>query len=140
MIPFHLSNAKYFGHAPLSFQPINELEHFASPAFLSLDPAKQPGWDALKRIMEDSRVYVKISVPYLFSKDSEFKDLESLTKSFLSMRNGEGVVFASDWPHTQSRGFDAKPFMDGFIEWCNGDKELQRKLFQENAKELWDVE
>jgi predicted TIM-barrel fold metal-dependent hydrolase len=115
------------------------LEHFASPAFLPLNPARQPGWDALNRMMEDSRVYVKISAPYLFSKDPEFKDLESLAKSFLSMRNGEGVVFASDWPHTQARGFDAKPFMDRCIEWCNGDTELQKKLFQDNAKDLWDI-
>jgi predicted TIM-barrel fold metal-dependent hydrolase len=115
------------------------LEHFASPAFLPLDPAKQPGWDALNRMMEDSRVYVKISAPYLFSKDSEFKDLESLAKSLLSMRNGAGVVFASDWPHTQSRGYDAKPFMDRCMEWCNGDEELQKKLFRDNAKDLWDI-
>jgi predicted TIM-barrel fold metal-dependent hydrolase len=58
------------------------LEHFASPASLPLEPAKQPGWDALKGMMEDPRVYVKISAPYLFSKDSDFKNLEALTKSF----------------------------------------------------------
>lgn len=116
------------------------LEHFASPAFLPLDPARQPGWDALKSMMEDSRVYVKISAPYLFSKDANLKDLESLAKSLLSMRNGEGVVFGSDWPHTQSRGYDAKPFMNRCIEWCNGNEELQKKLFRDNAKDLWDVQ
>jgi predicted TIM-barrel fold metal-dependent hydrolase len=115
------------------------LEHFASPASLPLDPVKQPGWDALKCMMEDPRVYVKISAPYLFSKDSDFKNLESLAKSFLSMRNGEGVVFGSDWPHTQSRGYNVKPFMDKILEWCNGDEELQKKLFRDNAKVLWDV-
>ncbi|KAE9364260.1 hypothetical protein N431DRAFT_431170 [Stipitochalara longipes BDJ] len=115
------------------------LEHFASPAFLPLDPAKQPGWDALNRMMEDPLVYVKISAPYLFSNDPKFKDLESLAKSFLSMRNGKGAVFASDWPHTQSRGYDAKPFMDHCMQWCNGDEELQKKLFRDNAKDLWDV-
>lgn len=115
------------------------LEHFASPAFLPLDPVKMPGWQALNRMMENPRVFVKISAPYLFSKDSEFDDLRLLTKSLYAMRNGEGVVFASDWPHTQSRGFDAKPFIDRCIEWCDGDEELQKKLFRDNAKNLWDA-
>jgi predicted TIM-barrel fold metal-dependent hydrolase len=116
------------------------LEHFGSPALLPLNPTRQPGWNALNKMMEDPRVYVKISAPYLFSKDPEFKDLEAFAKSFLSMRNGEGVVFASDWPHTQARGYDAKPFMDRCMEWCNGDEELQKKLFRDNAISLWDVQ
>jgi predicted TIM-barrel fold metal-dependent hydrolase len=116
------------------------LEHLASPEFLPLDPARMPGWEALNRMMEEPRVYVKVSGPYLFSKDPEFKDLESLTKSLLGMRNGEGVVFASDWPHTQSRGFDAKPFLKRCMEWCNGEGELEKKLFRDNAKVLWDVQ
>lgn len=115
------------------------LEHFASPASLPLDPAKQPGWAALNSMMEDPSVYVKVSAPYLFSKDMDFRNLESLVKSFLSMRNGEGVVFASDWPHTQSRGYNVRPFLDKVVEWCNGDEELKKKLFRDNAKSLWDV-
>lgn len=46
------------------------LEHFASPAFLPLDPDRMAGWRALERMMRDERVFVKISGPYLFSKDS----------------------------------------------------------------------
>ncbi|KAH6964519.1 TIM barrel metal-dependent hydrolase [Fusarium avenaceum] len=115
------------------------LEHFGSPSILPLNPVKQPGWNALKTMMEDPLVYVKISAPYLFSNDPEFKDFESLAKALFSMRNGNGVVFGSDWPHTKSRGYDAKPFMDKVTEWCDGDKDLVRKLFRDNAKVLWDV-
>jgi predicted TIM-barrel fold metal-dependent hydrolase len=114
------------------------LEHFASP-ILTLDPFKQPGWDALKSMMEDPRVYVKFSAPYLFSNDSDFKNLEPVARFLLSMRNGEGVVFGSDWPHTQSRGYNVKPFMDKVVEWCNGDEDLKKKLFRDNARVLWDV-
>lgn len=114
------------------------LEHFGSPTTLPLDP-NQPGWDALKKMMEDPLVFVKISAPYLFTKDPDFQNLESLAKALFSMRNGEGVVFGSDWPHTKSRGYDAKPFMDKVVEWCNGNKGLQEKLFRDNAKALWDV-
>jgi predicted TIM-barrel fold metal-dependent hydrolase len=115
------------------------LEHFGSPSILPLNPTKQAGWNAMKTMMEDPLVYVKISAPYLFSNDPEFKDFQSLAKALLSMRNGNGVVFGSDWPHTKSRGYDAKPFMDKLIEWCDGDKELVRKLFRDNAKVLWDL-
>ncbi|WQF78695.1 Putative metal-dependent hydrolase [Colletotrichum destructivum] len=115
------------------------LEHFGSPALLPLNPAKQPGWNALKRMMEDPRVYVKISAPYLFSEDASFSDLESLAKALFRMRNGDGVVFGSDWPHTKSRGWDAKPFVDKIAEWCDGDDELRKKLFRGNARDLWDV-
>ncbi|KAF4854043.1 2-pyrone-4,6-dicarbaxylate hydrolase [Colletotrichum siamense] len=116
------------------------LEHFGSPAFLPLDPSKQPGWDSLCRMMEDPSVYVKISAPYLFSTDADFSDLESLAKSLFRMRNGTGVVFGSDWPHTKSRGWDAKPFVEKVMEWCEGDEELREKLFRENARDLWDTE
>uniref|UniRef100_A0A8H7K7X5 Amidohydrolase-related domain-containing protein n=1 Tax=Bionectria ochroleuca TaxID=29856 RepID=A0A8H7K7X5_BIOOC len=116
------------------------LEHFGSPTRLPLNPAGQPGWDALKAMMEDPRVYVKISAPYLFSKDLEFTDLESLAKALFGMRNGDGVVFGSDWPHTKSPGYDATRFRDKVVEWCGGDQVLQEKLFLRNAQNLWDVE
>ena len=69
----------------------------------------------------------------------QFEDLESLAKFLFGMRSGEGVVFGSDWPHIQSRWFDAKPFMERCMEWCNDDEELKRKLFGDNTRELWDV-
>ncbi|KAM0345806.1 hypothetical protein ACHAPU_006159 [Fusarium lateritium] len=115
------------------------LEHFGSPSVLPLDPSNQPGWDALKSMMETPIVYVKISAPYLFSSDPDFKDFESLAKALFSMRNGTGAVFGSDWPHTKSRGYNAKPFMNKVIEWCEGDLKLQQRLFRDNARDLWDA-
>ncbi|KAL2075378.1 hypothetical protein VTL71DRAFT_321 [Oculimacula yallundae] len=116
------------------------LEHFGSPANLPLDPENAPGWKALEKMMESPSVYAKISAPYIFSKDSTYGNLEVLVKSLMGMRNGDGVVFASDWPHTQSKGYDAKPFLEKCLEWCDGNEELQRKLFRDNAKVLWDAE
>ncbi|CAO2653296.1 Nn.00g027070.m01.CDS01 [Neocucurbitaria sp. VM-36] len=113
------------------------LEHFASPATLPLGAFGQPGWNALQSMMEDSRVYVKISAPYLFSRSSDFKEFETLATALISMRNGKGVVFGSDWPHTQSRGYDVMPFLEKVVEWCDGDEDL--KLFRDNARELWDA-
>ncbi|CAH0017088.1 unnamed protein product [Clonostachys rhizophaga] len=116
------------------------LEHFGSPTRLPLNPADQPGWEALRTMMEDPRVYVKISAPYLFSKDTEFADLETLAKALFGMRNGDGVVFGSDWPHTMSPGYDAARFRDKVVEWCGNDQVLLEKLFLRNAQNLWDVE
>ncbi|KAF1850270.1 uncharacterized protein K460DRAFT_273182, partial [Cucurbitaria berberidis CBS 394.84] len=115
------------------------LEHFASPVVLLLGSARQPGWDALHSMMKDPRVYVKFSAPYLFSSDSGAKEFESLATSLLIMRNGEGLVISSDWPRTQSRGYYVTPFMEKAVKWCNGDGELQNKLFRDNPRELWDV-
>ncbi|KAK0128356.1 hypothetical protein ONS95_000328 [Cadophora gregata] len=43
------------------------LEHIGSPSSLPLNPAKEPGWEALQKMMDDPRVYTKISAPYIFS-------------------------------------------------------------------------
>lgn len=114
------------------------LKHFASPTALPINP-NQPGWNALKRMMEDPLVYVKISAPYPFTNDPGFNSLESLAKEIFSMRNGEGVVFGSESPHTKSRGYHVKPFMDTVVEWCNGNKELQEKLFRDNTNALCEI-
>lgn len=114
-------------------------EHFASPASLPLNTVKQPGWNALRDMMKNPQVYVKISAPYLFSKGSDLGDFDSIAKQLISMRNGEGVVFGSDWPHTQSRGYDVRPFIERTKKWCNGDKASLVKLFRDNARDLWDV-
>ncbi|KAJ3579214.1 hypothetical protein NPX13_g1351 [Xylaria arbuscula] len=115
------------------------LEHLASPSGLPLDPAQQPGWEALEAMMDNPRVYVKVSGPYLFSREQNLDNFESLVKALLRMRRGEGVVFASDWPHTQAQGYDITPFMTKVVEWCDGDEELRKRLFRDNARVLWDA-
>lgn len=102
------------------------LDHFACPTSLPLDLLRQPGWKALERMMEDPNVFVKLSAPYLLSTDPQFKDLGSLAKMFLSMRGGKGVVCASDWAYTQSRGYDARPFISKCIEWWMEIKSYKR--------------
>jgi predicted TIM-barrel fold metal-dependent hydrolase len=115
------------------------LEHFGSPASLPLDQVKQPGWNALRDMMEDPSVYVKMSAPYLFSRSTDFQEFDSLAMALLRARNGDGVVFGSDWPHTQSRGYDVLPFMQKVADWCHHDEVLLKKVFRDNARTLWDV-
>jgi predicted TIM-barrel fold metal-dependent hydrolase len=63
-----------------------------------------------------------------------------LTKELLKVRGGDGVVFASDWPHTRFEGMDIKPWVEQCLEWCGDDDVLAKKLFRDNAKVLWDVD
>ena len=78
------------------------IDHFASPEKLEADSSAMPGWNALLKMMRERDTYVKISAPYRLSKDPDFKDLEPLFRDLVGVRNGERVVFATDWPHTVS--------------------------------------
>ena len=116
------------------------LDHFGSPGQLNKDLSTIKGWDAMQRIMKNSGVFVKISAPYRLSEDPEYKDLEAMTKELFKIRNGYGVVFASDWPHTRFEGMDIQPWIEKCLEWCDGDQQLIDKLFRDNARDLWDVD
>jgi predicted TIM-barrel fold metal-dependent hydrolase len=86
--------------------------------------------------MEDPSLYVKMSAPYLFSKSTGFPEFDSLVIALLSARNGERVVLSSDWPHTQSRGYDVHPFMQQVAYWYHHDEEFLKKVFRDNARVL----
>ena len=88
-------------------------------------------------MMQSPLAYTKISAPYSLSKDPEYKNPEAITKELLQVRDGKGVVFASDWPHTRLEGVDVKPFTERSLEWCDHDEKLKKYFFRDNAKELW---
>jgi predicted TIM-barrel fold metal-dependent hydrolase len=119
------------------------IDNFGSPEKGRLMPAgklsEMHGWDSLLSFMKNSKAYVKISGPYRFSNDPEFKDLEPLVKELFVARRGKGCVFASDWPHTRFESVDISPWVERCIEWCGADTQLLESLFRYNAEELWDV-
>jgi predicted TIM-barrel fold metal-dependent hydrolase len=92
------------------------------------------------RMMQHPNFFVKVSAPYRVSKNETWRDLEPLTKELLKARGGDGVVFASDWPHTRFEDMDIKPWVEQCLEWCGDDAVLAKKLFRDNAKVLWDVD
>ena len=47
------------------------------------------------------------------------------------------LVYGSDWPHTRFEGLDIKPWTVHLLDLMNGDAELARKLFKDNAVDLW---
>ena len=115
-------------------------DHYGHPSSLTPPLSEIPGWNALLRMMQSQLVYVKISAPYRLSKDPEYKDLEVMSKELFQVREGRGVVFASDWPHTRFEGVDITPFVKDCLEWCAGDEKLKNNLFRDNARELWDID
>ena len=116
------------------------LDHLGMPANINQPPSSVLGWQSLQKLMRNPAVFVKLSAPYRISKDPDYSDLERLTKELLSIRGGNGVVFASDWPHTRFEGIHAEPWIKKCLEWCENDSTLKDKLFRDNAKILWDVD
>ena len=116
------------------------LDHLGMPPDIKDPLSSMQGWKTMQRLMRNPDVFVKVSAPYRLSSDPGYHDLEALTKELLQVRGGDGVVFASDWPHTRFEGVDAKPWVEKCIEWCENDSTLKDKLFRENAKILWDVD
>ncbi|MCJ1473390.1 hypothetical protein MMC13_002041 [Lambiella insularis] len=116
------------------------IDHLGSPSEVKARLADMPGWEVLLRMMSSEGVFVKVSAPYRMSKDPQYRDLEGMTKALLGARGGDGVVFASDWPHTRFEGVDVRPWLERCMEWCGGNKRLQTKLFRDNARALWDVD
>ena len=114
-------------------------DHYGQPSSLTPPLSEIPGWNALLRMMQSQLVYVKISAPYRLSKDPEYKDLEVMSKELFQVREGGGVVFASDWPHTRFEGVDIRPFVKNCLEWCGSDEKLRNNLFRDNARDLWDI-
>ena len=115
------------------------LDHLGAPRELKRPLSDMRGWDGLEKLMRRPDVFVKISAPYRISEDPHYRDLERLTKEFFSIRGGDGVVFASDWPHTRFEGVDVRPWVDRCLEWCGENESMGEKLFKDNAKQLWDI-
>lgn len=119
------------------------LDHFGSPSMTDLsivrqlDPFLIPGFSSLARLLEGGDTYVKLSAPYRFCRD--LGQLESMTKTLLSIADGRKVVFGTDWPHTRYEGLDITPFVQVLLDWCGGDVALVEKVFRDNAAALWNV-
>lgn len=136
-----LSDIEHIAPLLLSLNIKFVLDHYGSPP--TLEPSslsKLSGWHSLLKMLQSPLAYVKISAPYRLSKAPEFRDLDFVTKELLRVRDGRGVVFASDWPHTRFEGVDVGPFVERCGEWCGGDEGVWERLFRGNARVLWDVE
>ena len=123
------------------------LDHFASPDLQpydekgdmnSFDPYSIYGFQALSTLLRQGNTFVKISGSYRLSNDPQMRGARILTRELVRIAS-DRLVFATDWPHTRFDGLDITPFVESCLQWCEGDKELEERLFRRNAEDLWDA-
>ena len=116
------------------------IDHMGSPPGLRRDMSTFPGWSSLLTLLRrHENFHVKISAPYRFVRDRSFGSLEHVVRPLLEARQGSGVLWASDWPHTRFEGTDVGPWGERCLEWCDGDQGVVDLLFRGNAREVWGV-
>ncbi|KXJ88180.1 hypothetical protein Micbo1qcDRAFT_151220 [Microdochium bolleyi] len=107
------------------------------------DPYTIPGFDALVRLLDTGKVFVKMSAAYRFSAEmatSTPPNVWPIATELLRVAGHSRVVFATDWPHTRFDGLDIRPWIQSIVDMCSGDEELIERVFRGNAEDLWSVE
>ncbi|KND91754.1 4-sulfomuconolactone hydrolase [Tolypocladium ophioglossoides CBS 100239] len=123
-------------------------DHFGYPAMpkpsgnpQNLDPYRIDGFGALVRLLQQGETWVKISGAYRLSKlpGLDYRDMDPVARELFRVVPSR-LVYGSDWPHTRFEGLNIKPWNAHLLDLTEGDEELRRKLFRENARELWSSE
>ncbi|KAK6511280.1 hypothetical protein TWF481_000201 [Arthrobotrys musiformis] len=125
------------------------IDHLAVPS--TKQPAKeQEGYKNFMRLLSRGEVYTKLSgmdrFPILPLLDEYATEVVSLAP--------DRIVWASDWPHTGGvgmnpggdrnkiqdfRAVDDVGMLGKAVEvYCKGDEGVVRKIWRDNARELWD--
>jgi predicted TIM-barrel fold metal-dependent hydrolase len=98
-----------------------------------------PAFAIVKKLLDRGRTWVKISGPYLDSREGSprYGDAAAAAKALVA-HAPERLVWGSDWPHPTER--DRKPddaaLLDLLHEWI-GDEAVRRKILVANAAELY---
>ena len=116
------------------------IDHFGGPSLSSwkesFDPYALPGFSSLVSLAQRKMVYVKLSAPYRFSKDSRMRDIEAISLELLRVAP-DRVLFATDWPHTRFEGVDIVPFTEACLDWCGHDSDMVERLFKRNSESMF---
>ncbi len=119
------------------------VDHFGQP--VAADGFGQRGFGGLYDLLRARRVYVKLSAPYRVSKLPDYSDTTWLGRTLIQAAP-DRMLWASDWPHTQTipgRPLDqVTPFSkidDGavmklFSSWCPDEKVRKTILVDTPAK------
>ena len=113
------------------------LDHFAyipQPTGL-----QHPGVAVVSRLLEKGNTYIKLSAPYITSREGppSYSDLEELATYFIRLAP-ERMLWASDWPHVPRPKLlpnDAALF-DRLEKWAP-DEALRRRILVENPSRLY---
>ncbi|KAF2161133.1 hypothetical protein M409DRAFT_28463 [Zasmidium cellare ATCC 36951] len=105
-----------------------------------VDPYSITGFDTLVQLLEEGNTWVKISAPYRLTTDDdpEHKSLDPLIRELLRIDSTK-AVFGTDWPHTDYEGIDIRPWVKHLADLTSENKTVQQRVFQDNARTLYDA-
>ena len=121
------------------------LDHFGLPA--AADGFGQRGFGGMFDLVTSKIIYVKLSAPYRVSKLPDYSDTDWLGRT-LVQGAPDRMLWASDWPHTQTipgRPLDqVTPFfridnaavMRRFVSWCP-DEAVRKMILVDNPAKLY---
>ncbi len=108
------------------------IEHIGK--FLEPVPPDHPGFRSLLRLTDTGRYWVKLSGAYMLSKSGppRYSDIGALARELVK-RVPERLVWASNWPHPQSRAGalpmpDDATLLDLLLDWAPEEKARNRIL------------
>lgn len=124
------------------------LDHLAYPKLPSgvgynqtLNPYALEGFEVLAEMLKAGKTWIKISAPYRITDqlDPEYQILDPLIEEILRIDSSK-ALFGTDWPHTSYETVDLRPWVNHLRNLTGADSALQKRLFRDNAINIWNVE
>ena len=107
--------------------------------FLEPVPTDHPGFQTLLRLIDNGRVWIKLSAPYETSNVGapSYADVGLLAKALIAAAP-ERMVWATNWPHpsAQDNPPDEAMLMGALLEWM-GDEETRHQILVDNPAALY---
>jgi D-galactarolactone isomerase len=106
--------------------------------FLSTQMPDSPEVTALLRLLENGRVWVKLSAPYDVDRgeNRDFSGMGATARTLLREAPGQ-CLWASNWPHLgRAPRPDDAPFLDLVKEWAS-DATTRRRVLSDNPELLY---
>jgi len=112
---------------------IDHIGKFLAPVGIA-----DPPWQALLRLLDGGRTWVKLSAPYESSRDGppHYEDVSALARD-LVRRVPDRLVWASNFPHPgQDHPPTAQALIELLAEWCP-DPDTRVRILRDNPAQLY---
>ena len=109
-----------------------------SEKFLEPVPVDHPGFQALLRLLDGGRTWLKLAAAYEVSKAGPplYADVGALAKAALRAAP-ERMIWASNWPHVSARELpDDALLLDLLLDWAPGEA-TRRRVLVDNPQVLY---